>query len=89
MQSLLSSHRPQATRKPCLNSHNRGHGRMLVSAEVGVARSEVLIVVFVVLVAVVVAACCCVPLLFFCVVLRVLLVLLACLLLLLFCFVVI
>ena len=35
MQSLLSSHRPQATRKPCLNSHNRVHGRKLVSVEGG------------------------------------------------------
>ena len=35
MQSLLSSHRPQAARKPCLNSHNRVHGRKLVSVEGG------------------------------------------------------
>ena len=35
MQSLLSNHRPQATRKPCLNSHNRVHGRKLVSVEGG------------------------------------------------------
>ena len=35
MQRLLSSHRPQATRKPCLNSHNRVHGRKLVSVEGG------------------------------------------------------
>ena len=35
MQSLLSSHRPQATRKPCLNSHNRVHGHKLVSVEAG------------------------------------------------------
>ena len=35
MQSLLSSHRPQATQKTCLNSHNRVHGRTLVSVEGG------------------------------------------------------
>ena len=35
MQSLLSSHRPQATRKPCLNSHTCVHGRKLVSVEGG------------------------------------------------------
>ena len=35
MQSLLSSHRPHATRKPCLNSQNRVHGCKLVSMEGG------------------------------------------------------
>ena len=35
MQSLLSSHTPQATRKPRLTSHNRVHGRKLVSVEGG------------------------------------------------------
>ena len=35
MQTLLRSHRPQAARKPCSNSHNRVHGRKLVSAEGG------------------------------------------------------
>ena len=35
MQILLSSHRPQATRKPCLKSHNRVHGRKLVRVEGG------------------------------------------------------
>ena len=35
MQSLLSSHRSQATRKPCLHSHNRVHGRKLVRVEGG------------------------------------------------------
>ena len=35
MQSLLSNHRAQATRKPCLNSHNRDHSRKLVSVEGG------------------------------------------------------
>ena len=34
MQSLLSSQKPHAIRKPCLNSH-RVHGRRLVSAEGG------------------------------------------------------
>ena len=42
MQSLLSSHRPQAARKPCLNSQNYVHGRKLVSVEVGIAQSEVI-----------------------------------------------
>ena len=32
---LLSSHIPQATRKPCLNSHNRVHGHNVVSVEGG------------------------------------------------------
>ena len=35
MQSLLSSHGPQAIRKPCLNSLNRVHGHKLVSVEGG------------------------------------------------------
>ena len=35
MQSLLSKHRPQATRTPCLNSQNHVHGRKLVSVEGG------------------------------------------------------
>ena len=35
LENLLSSYRPQATRKPCLNSNNRVHGRKLVSVEGG------------------------------------------------------
>ena len=52
MRGLSRSHRPQATRKPCLNSHNRVHGGKLVRMEGGdcSSRSNLFVCLFVPLV---------------------------------------